>query len=58
MRFLAPLKQISAELQALPDRPNEHEGQEYEDEGIARGEMGLLDGMLEMVEKAMKDKGV
>lgn len=66
--FLVPLKQISNELQVAENPPRdrekgegqveeEGEGKKDEDEGLAR-EMDLLDATIEIVENAMKNKGL
>ena len=51
LRFLDPLKQISDQIQSKANRPDE-------DEEVSNNDMALLDGMLQMVEKAMDNKGV
>jgi hypothetical protein len=48
-QYLAPLKQISEDVQAQTDEDAEEN---------MFGEMGLLDGMLEMIEEAMKEKEI
>lgn len=74
--FLDPLKQISDQLKAQSNQPNENEEgedeaaggavireeererEEEEEETVVATEIVLLDGSLEMVEKALKDKGI